>query len=134
MTAEEFMENFGAIISVPEGIEILEYRIDTETQRGYMAFYKDEVLWNVYVKPENIYPEVYRVNVDEDMEETDCVLDEGQITKIHGVEPELHYYRRNTIGTYELYAKWFLEDDGFQIALLATSKTPIHSLPVEIIK
>ena len=44
VTAEEFMNEFGAVVSVPEDIEILEYRIDSETQRGFVAFYKDGIL------------------------------------------------------------------------------------------
>ena len=135
ITAEEFMEKFGSVITVPEGIEILEYRIDTETERGYMAFYKDEVLWNVYVKPDNIYPEVYRVNVDEDMEETDCELSPGQVTKVHGIEPELHYYRsryEDGSESYRLFAKWTLEEEGYELWLICYSETPIHTIPVEV--
>ncbi|MBR4224063.1 MAG: hypothetical protein IKR73_04575 [Oscillospiraceae bacterium] len=134
VTAEVFMERFGSIVSVPDDIEILEYKIDSEIDRGYIAFYKDEVLWNVYVKPKNIWPEVYGLYVTEDMKELPCTLDEGQVTKIHGVAPELHYFRSDTIDRYELYAKWDLEEDGYQIAFMSFSETPIHTLPVEVIK
>ncbi len=135
VSAEDFMNEFGSVVSVPDDITILEYKIDPEIQRGYMAFYKDDVLWNAYVKPDNIWPEVYGVYVDEYMEEIDCELDDGQITEVHGIAPELHYYRiqyDDGSEAYRLYVEWKLEDDGFQIALISYSENPIHTIPVEI--
>ena len=73
--------------------------------------------------------------VDEYMDEIDCELDDGQITTVDGTEAELHYYRSQyTDGSeaFNLFAKWTLEDEGYQIALRAFSETPIHTLPVEI--
>ena len=135
VTEEDFMKEFGSVISVPDDIQILEYRIDSETQRGYMAFYKDDVLWNVYVKPENIWPEVYRNYVDDNMTEIEPVLAPGTVTKIHDTDPELHYYRiqyDENSGAYKLFAKWILEDEGFQIAFTSLSETPIETMPVEL--
>ncbi len=135
VTEEDFMKEFGSVISVPDDIQILEYRIDSETRRGYMAFYKDDVLWNVYVKPVNNWPEVYRIYVDDNMTEIDPELAPGTVTKVHDTDPELHYYRiqyDENSGAYELFAKWILEDEGFQIALTSLSETPIETMPVEI--
>ena len=135
VSAEDFMNEYGSIVTVPDDITVLEYKINPEIQRGYMAFYKDDVLWNAYVKPVNIWPEVYGVYVDKYMEEIDCELDDGQITEVHGITPELHYYRMqydNGSEAYELYAEWLLADEGFQIALKSYSETPIHTIPVEI--
>ena len=138
VTEEEFMEKYSAVVctpdEMPDGIEILEYRIDTGTDRGFIAFNKDGILWNVYVKPDNIYPEVYRNYVDEDMEEIVPSLG-GQVTTVCGAGPELHYYRIKYSEDnvwYRMYAKWEIE--GWQLVLMTFTEEPVHSLPVEIFR
>ena len=138
VTEEEFMEKYSAVVctpdEMPDGIEILEYRIDTGTDRGFIAFNKDGILWNVYVKPDNIYPEAYRNYVDEDMEEIVPSLG-GQVTTVCGAGPELHYYRIKYSEDnvwYRMYAKWEIE--GWQLVLMTFTEEPVHSLPVEIFR
>ncbi|MBQ5311722.1 MAG: hypothetical protein ILP19_06740 [Oscillospiraceae bacterium] len=133
VTAGEFMERYGKVISVPEDIEILEYRIDYDIDRGYMAFYKDDVLWNAYVKPVNIYPKVYGVYEADYKHEIPAKLDDKQVTAIGGVEPELHYYKLwfgDEDGGYQIHAEWYLDD--WQFCLIGGSDGPIHTMPVEI--
>ena len=138
VTEEEFMEKYSAVVctpdEMPDGIEILEYRIDTGTDRGFIAFNKDGILWNAYVKPDNIYPEAYRNYVDEDMEEIVPSLG-GQVTTVCGAGPELHYYRIKYSEDnvwYRMYAKWEIE--GWQLVLMTFTEEPVHSLPVEIFR
>ncbi len=138
VTEEEFMEKYSAVVctpdEMPDGIEILEYRIDTGTDRGFIAFNKDGILWNAYVKPDNIYPEAYRNYVDEDMEEIVPSLG-GQVTTVCGAGPELHYYRIKYSEDnvwYRIYAKWEIE--GWQLVLMTFTEEPVHSLPVEIFR
>lgn len=133
VTAEEFMERYGEVITVPEDIEIIEYRIDYSIDRGYIAFHKDDVLWNAYVKPVNIYPEVYGVYEADYKHEIPVELDDEQVTAIGGVEPELHYYKLkfgDEDGGYDIYAEWKLDD--WQFCLKGLSDEPIHTMPVEI--
>lgn len=133
VTEEEFMERYGEVITVPEDIEIIEYRIDYSIDRGYIAFHKDDVLWNAYVKPVNIYPEVYGVYEADYKHEIPVELDDEQVTAIGGVEAELHYYKLkfgDEDGGYDIYAEWKLDD--WQFCLKGLSDEPIHTMPVEI--
>lgn len=135
ITEEEFMNEFGALVSIPEDIEILGYMKDTDMQRGSVFFKKDGLQWDAYVKPVNNCLKINNIYVDENMHEIDCEFDDGQITTVDGVEPELYYYKTlyaDGSEAYDFLATWDLEDKGYQIALRSFSETPIHTLPVEI--
>ena len=135
VTAEEFEKEYGFSPSIPEGVEEVEYVIDTESHRGCVGFYVGDVLWNVKVLMTDEYKDIAKPYIDEHTNEMDCFLDSSQDLTVHGVEPELICYRfqySEDNEDYMAFAMWFLEDDGLMISLQSLSDEPVHTMPVEL--
>lgn len=137
VTAEEFKEfeeEIGYSLSVPEGAKNVVYQIDTEQYYGTLAFYLDDVLWNAKVRRRDkseYKPEPY---VGDYETEIDCEFKSGQVTKVHGVEGDIRYYRityPNNTEAYKLNAEWFLEDGGYELLMSCYSEEPIYTMPIE---
>lgn len=102
-----------------------------------MAFYVDDVLWNVYVKKTDVYYDYRSGYMAENQKKIPCDLDSDRNLQVHGAEPEIDYYRieySDDDVAYMLDAQWFLEDEGYMIALRSYSEEPIHTMPVEVFK
>lgn len=135
VSAEEFQKEMGYSFSVPQGAQEVTYVIDTEQHRGYMGFYLDGVLWNARVKRADAFTDIVNTYIDDYVEEIGSELDSEQILQVHGADPEIHYYRYkydNKTLSYDLTAMWYLEKEGFMVALTSYSETPIHTMPVEV--
>ena len=142
VTAEEFEKEMGYSFNIPDGAEEVAYRIDTSTSDpvGFVGFYLDGVLWNAKVMHTD--RSYYRDDLFEpykiDFDELDFKSENGQVIKVHGVEPDvlryfLIHYNSDTIkDTYDLNAYWFLEDEGLELIMQSTSEEPIHKVPVEV--
>lgn len=142
VTAEEFEKEMGYSFNIPDGVEEIDYVIDTSTSNtvGFVGFYLDGVLWNAKVtQTDRSY---YRDDLFEpykiDFEELEFKPENSQSIKVHGEEPDvLKYYlikyHSDTINdNYDFNAYWFLEDEGLELILQSIYEEPIHKVPVEV--
>ena len=134
---EIFEEEIGYHLYLPEGAEKVAYWIDAEVYKGTLVFYLGDVLWDAKVMPVDGDEEpFYRPYVDDYMTELDCDFESGQVTKLHGVEGDIRYYRitySDTSGAYTLEARWYLEDEGYVVEMGCLSDEPIHTMPIEVL-
>ena len=142
VTAEEFEKEMGYSFNIPDGVEEIDYVIDTSTINpvGFVGFYLDGVLWNAKVmQTDRSY---YRDDLFEpykiDFDELEFKPENGQIIKVHSAEPDvLKYYlikyHSDTIkDNYDFNAYWFFEDEGLELILQSISEEPINKVPVEV--
>ena len=135
VTAEEFEKEYGFSPSIPEGVEEVQYVIDTDTHRGFVGFYEGDVLWNIKVLKTDEFKDIATPYSYEGTTEIDCFIDSNQDLTVQGVEPQLTCYRNQYSEDNEDYmavAMWFLEDDGLMISLQSLSDEPVHTMPVEV--
>lgn len=142
VTAEEFEKEMGFGFNIPEGVEEVEYVIDTSTFEpvGFAGFYWDGVLWNA--KATHSDRSDYRDDLFEpyksDYDELTFKPEGGQPVKVHGTEPDvvkyyLRHYHSDTIkDTYEFNAYWYFEDEGLELIMQSLSEEPINKVPVEV--
>ena len=135
VTAEEFTEEMGYQFYIPDGVVEVDYVIDTDSHRGLIGFYLDDVLCNIKVKRSDVFFDIDDPYVTDDWEKLTFEPDEGQILKVHGADPEVRYWKINYSDTnkaYWLSAEWFLEDEGIMTALICYSEKPVHTMPIEV--
>ena len=140
VTAEEFEKEMGFCFNIPEGVEEVDYVIDTDGPVGFAGFYWDGVLWNA--KATHSDRSYYRDDLFEpyksDYDELDFKPEGGQPVKVHGTEPDvvkyyLRHYHSDTIkDTYEFNAYWYFEDEGLELIMQSLSEEPISKVPVEV--
>ena len=135
VSAGEFESELGFHLSIPEGAGEVTYTIDTESKRGLAAFYQDGVLWNALVMRSDVSIDFINYYDDDNVDEVDIDFDSNQVLKVRGADPVLKYYRMRYSDNSEAYmltAQWFLEDEGFMVALKNYSEEPVHTMPVEV--
>lgn len=142
VTAEEFEKEMGFSFNIPDGVEEVDYVIDTSMFEpvGFVGFYWDGVLWNAKVMrtDRSYYRDDLFAPYKIDFDELDFKPENGQVIKVHGAEPDvlryfLIHYNSDTIkDTYDFNAYWFLEDDRLELIIQSISEEPIHKVPVEV--
>ena len=140
VTAEEFEKEMGFRFNIPEGVEDVEYVIDTDGPVGFAGFYWDGVLWNA--KAWHTDRSHYRDDLFEpyksDYDELEFKPEGGQPVKVHGAEPDvvryyLRHYHSDTIkDTYEFKAYWYFEDEGLELIMQSLSEEPITKVPAGV--
>ncbi len=143
VTAEEFEEEMGYCLIIPEGAEEVSYMIENSVPPypvGVVGFVLDGVGWKATVsRTDNPF---YMDNMFEpykmDFDELFFVPEDGQTITVHGARPDalryflLHFHSDTIKDIYDFNAYWYMEDEGLELTMEGGSEESIHKVPVEI--
>ena len=136
VTDQEFQASMGYSFNVPDGAVDVYYTLDTDDPTfGMMGFTLDGVYWKASIIQRDVYLYLCHPYLGDGETEVSCDFIDDPAMKVHGVDPEVKGLYIKYDEDWEQYAysaSWYLDSEGYSIALDCYSEAPIDSMPVEV--